>query len=516
MERQRPPATRRSLRASREAQANRKDTRGPNTGQIFYPSMAPDPTRTVELQLRLDQPDRRPREAQKARRRAQLRRKGALFAGALPLLLVAGFLISQSAGSGVNLTVADGDKPSASSQTATAAPGPGSTAGLGGASSESMTNPAPALAPDVTVTPPNLAPITTSTPGSTSTGTSTGSTGATASAAAALPMAAGSLVTWPSPLKNVLHDGGVSVALPDGRSLWLFGDTTQVDRTPYFFVTSSGGVTSLGSTRLTYARTSKNVPAEFLPRTAAERASGVTGSSYTAIWPTGATTVPGGDILISYAKYAVQMHPVSFTLESAGLYRYHYTGLAGLKQGKVATRIANGIWSAADGAVGSPVYAGGYVYFAECEGLHCYSLRTTPGSVTNKASYTWWTGSGWSTSRAARVAVKYGASLPAASPSISYLPAYGVYVTAGTATGHTSTTGELWVAPHPWGPWSKPIDYTLPNCPAYGCYSVQVHPLESTGGRIRVSYATSGVGPYVRVTDVPVKIASNGSAISLR
>jgi hypothetical protein len=503
-ERQRPPATRRSLRASTAErksgrEESRRDPRGPNTGQIFYPSMYQDPTRTAELQLRLDQPAapvRRPREAQRARRRAQLRRRGAILAGTLPLLVAVGFLVSQAAGGGVNLTITDGGRPSSSSEPDMVSPeGTGLAAG-GGAPSATGTGPAAVAAK--AVTPPVLAPNAT-----------------TKAAGPALPMAAGAAVTWPSPLHDVRHDGGVSVALPDGRSLWVFGDTTEVDSKPYFFVTSSGGVTSRGATKVAYARTAKNVPAEFLPRTAAERAA-QSANSYTAIWPTGATTVPGGDVLISYAKYAVQKSPQAFTLESAGLYRYHYTGLAGLKEGQVATRIAGGIWTGADGAVGSPVYSAGYVYFAECEGLHCYSLRAPAGSVTSKAAYTWWTGSGWSSSRTSRAAVSYGASLPAASPSIAYLPGYGVYVTAGTATGHTSSTGELWVAPHPWGPWSKPLDFALPNCPAAGCYSVQLHPLESTGGRIRVSYATAGTGPYVHVTDVPVKIATNGTKISLR
>ena len=44
------------------------------------------------------------------------------------------------------------------------------------------------------------------------------------------------------PLQNLIQDQGSTVALPDGRTLWLFADTAQLDRDPRFFVTSSAGI----------------------------------------------------------------------------------------------------------------------------------------------------------------------------------------------------------------------------------------------------------------------------------
>jgi hypothetical protein len=335
----------------------------------------------------------------------------------------------------------------------------------------------------------------------------------TAKAVPPLPFLLGQQVT--DPLHDVRHDQGNSVALPDGRSLWVFADTTQTTQAPYFFVTSSAAVSKRGSTALTWSTGPKRTPVEFLPRTAAEKAGQINGVSYTAVWPTGATKLPDGRIVIGYAKYLVKLQPTAtYTFVSAGLYSYRYGGVSSLRRGVQATRMADGIFTPGDGVIGSPVYSGGYVYFAQCADLECYSLRAPVSGLTSRTSYQWFTGSGWSPSRAARKAMAYGASRPGLTPSMAYLPALGVYATTGTAAGHTSGTGLIWVSKTPYGPWSKPLSFALPNCPVAGCYTLNLHPMESTSGRIRISYATAGVGPYVKVTDV--KVAIKGRSITAR
>jgi hypothetical protein len=87
---------------------------------------------------------------------------------------------------------------------------------------------------------------------------------------------------------------------------------------------------------------------------------------------------------------------------------------------------------------------------------------------------------------------------------------------ADTEAGSVSTTGQLWVSPNPWGPWSRAASFSFPRCPEPGCYGLNIHPSQSTSNLIRVSYATNGVGPFVRLYDVPVSIASDGSYVSVR
>ena len=57
----------------------------------------------------------------------------------------------------------------------------------------------------------------------------------------------------------------------------------------------------------------KGVPIEFLPRNPNERVGQQNGVRYNAVWPTGATRLPDGRIIIGYAKYDVQVPTNTFT-----------------------------------------------------------------------------------------------------------------------------------------------------------------------------------------------------------
>ena|SRR5690349_6965024 len=120
-----------------------------------------------------------------------------------------------------------------------------------------------------------------------------------------------------APLNNIHQDQGSSIALPDGRTLWIFADTFQLYTQPKFFITSSAGLTTRNSWQLSYSQ-SKGIPTEFLPRTPAERADNQAGDHYQAVWPTGSTELPDGRIIISYAKYRVLVKTQDFQFLGAG------------------------------------------------------------------------------------------------------------------------------------------------------------------------------------------------------
>ena len=319
------------------------------------------------------------------------------------------------------------------------------------------------------------------------------------------------------PLEHPIQDQGSSIALPDGRTLWLFADTAQLDRVPRFFVTSSAGIATGTDLRLRYLTDATGTPIEFLPRTPAERADQVAGVHYTAIWPTGATMLPDGRIMIAYAKYAVRLTPaVAFDFLAGGLFSYRYPGwstapgtsglLGAGPADRPANRFADDLWGPADGPIASPVYADGYVYFTRCPDRRCYSVRSPPALLADRTSYRWWTGSGWSPDVTRRARISVGSDVPGRNPSIGWSSALKLFVMADTTAGIPSTQGLLWVARHPWGPWSPAAPFDLPDCPRDGCYTLNVHPERSPPGTVRVSFATSGVGPYVRVVDVPVQV----------
>jgi hypothetical protein len=227
--------------------------------------------------------------------------------------------------------------------------------------------------------------------------------------------------------------------------------------------------------------------------------------------------LPDGRIIIAYAKYAVRMTPkVAFDFVAGGLFSYRYpgwntapgyTGLIGADSGdQPANRFADDIWTPADGPIASPVYADGYVYFSRCEKFRCYSVRSTVPDLADRSGYRWWTGSGWSPDAGRRARVVFGSDVPGRNPSVGWSKALGLFVMADTTGGIQSTEGLLWVARQPWGPWSKAAPFALPECPTGGCYTLNVHPDRSPPGTVRVSFATSGVGPFVRVVDVPVRV----------
>ena len=316
------------------------------------------------------------------------------------------------------------------------------------------------------------------------------------------------------PLGDIHQDQGTSIAVGGGKTLWIFADTFQLYNDPKFFITSSAGLINRNSWQLHYSKT-KNIPTEFLPRTAAERADRKDGDHYQAVWPTGSTQLPDGRIIISYAKYRVLVKQKDFEFLGAGLFEYRYRTPSAFAVGGHATRIASDLWTPDDGEVRSPIYADGYVYFNQCRELRCQSLRTTPDRLTDRTSYRWWTGTEWSSNRDQAQDIVLGTSHPGGNASVVRLRSGG-YAMADTEVGVVATSGQIWVAANPWGPWSPAASFAFPRCPAPGCYGLNIHPSQSTADYLRISYATNGVGPFVRVVDVPVWISPDSSAILVR
>ncbi len=317
-----------------------------------------------------------------------------------------------------------------------------------------------------------------------------------------------------APFSDIHQDQGSTIALPDGRTLWIFADTFQLYNEPRFFITSSAALSGRNPFQLTYSMTNA-LPTEFLPRTKVERDDHKVGDHYQAIWPTGSTLLPDGRIIISYAKYLVLLKQKDFKLMESGLFEFRYRGVNALVNGGRATRFAPGLWKAEDGEVRSPVYVDGHVYFNQCRDLRCVALRVTPDQLGQRGSYRWWTGSGWTSERSQAQNIIVGSSHPGGNASVVRLRS-GRYAMADTEVGAVATSGLLWVSPNPWGPWSPAAKFDFPRCPEPGCYGLNIHPSQSSDDQLRISYATNGVGPFVRVADVPVWISSDSSAILVR
>jgi hypothetical protein len=320
-----------------------------------------------------------------------------------------------------------------------------------------------------------------------------------------------------SAYEDLVADQGNSVPLPDGRMLWIFADTAQTTASPRFFVTSSAAVAERDGLSLRFLTDGAGRPVEFLPRTPAERRA-TTAEGYVAVWPTGATVLPDGRILVAYATYRVRSGPTRFEFLAGGLYAYTYRGAPAGAGGAVADepaeRVADGIWQPEDGPVASPVHAGQHVYLSRCDRKErrCYSVRVAVDRIAERDAYRWWTGTGWSPDRADRRPMRYGSDRPGRNPPTRPLPERGLYVVVDTPAGIPASTGLIWVARRPWGPWSPAARFALPGCGEQGCYTLNPHPEAAVPeGTLRVSYATAGSGPHVKVVDVPIEIGPDGS-----
>jgi len=417
---------------------------------------------------------------------------------ARPALLVSLIVVLSAVAGCVAITAASrsGDEPAGLS----AGPQPGASdpAGAGAAAGDAAAPSGP---------PPPAAPTVRPAPG-----------GAPGKAAPVGGMLFGAQLQGVPPLKDIRQDEGASVTLPDGRTLYLFADTLHLVTAPKFFATSSAAITEpQAPLRLDYASDPRGVPIEFLPRQPDERANQVNGDHYTAVWPTGATNLPDGRTIISYAKYDLIMKPFRMTFRGAGLYEYRYRDAARFRNGGIAHRIADDIWTPDVGAVGTPVFHEGNVYFTLCENLECYSLRVKPDAVADPGSYRWWTGGGWSSAKADRSPMQFGASRPGHNPSVVWVPAVDAFVMADTEAGDVAPSGLLWVAPNPWGPWSVPAAVGLTRCSSGGCYGLNVQAGQSTSRTIRISYSpvmVDRVGPYVYLIDQLVRVTNGGRRLT--
>jgi hypothetical protein len=314
----------------------------------------------------------------------------------------------------------------------------------------------------------------------------------------------------PAPLDDVLQDQGTPITLPDGRTMWIFADTADVFTAPGIFLTSSAAFTEPAAPNdLHFVLGPDGKPSELLPRTAAEQPTSK--AEYDGVWPMGATRLPDGRILISYSKYHVTLATLDMRFVASGLFEYRYPGFPNLTAPVSAARIADDLWTAADGPVNSPVYANGFVYFVNCAGGGgCYSLRATPAGMTERSAYEWWTGSAWSRSKADRRPMTFGgpsvgAKAPGRSPAVAWVPQLGAYAMSDTVLGAATTNGLLWLASRPQGPWSEPIEYPLTNCGVRSCYLPNLQPQASTATSLRIAYSSGGRwGPVIWTMDVPV------------
>ena len=307
------------------------------------------------------------------------------------------------------------------------------------------------------------------------------------------------------------QDTGISVALPNGHDLWIFGDSSLFIAT----TDQSGATTGSGRTGKTGKGHRPSVrapsllkdikpfgvpvgtttPLQIVPAPSDTRmpdGSGractrANGALYAARWPTGAALLDTQTLYVSYTDVCVTS-PTAATVEGWGFVTY------GLRGGRVRTQTfdvfppaTNGAALPPDRAYGSPVVANGQLTLFASQ---CTSL---PAACTSGSVWTTTVSSGVAAMRVATNYVSHPAVTDGTVPWTPFGATVAAYPSGLRLIEQTSTNGTFTVfsSAAPTGPWTAGYSGTLPGCsttPQGFCYSFIAHPELSTGTGMVVSY----------------------------
>jgi len=328
------------------------------------------------------------------------------------------------------------------------------------------------------------------------------------------------------------RDAGISVALPNGRELWIFGDTSS------FSASSSASSAFIGGSTAARGRyipgqsptalrdvqpagsgiaSANKAPAQFIPTpsdTYMPDGSGractpANGAVYTARWPTGATLLDDQtQLFVTYTDVCVTS-ATDFTVEGWGFLVYSWKG-SRIKTGPVDVfpPAPSGAALSPSRSYASPIVANGEVtmFTSQCTQLY---IACSSGTVT-------------ATTVADNLIALATPSSYVGQPAVVQAPAKWTPVNVTVAsypTGlrlieQTSIGGTFVVfsSTSPTGPWHPFVTGVLPGCsttPRGFCYAFVGHPELGSNTSLIISYfkpdspENANVG-HVDLASVPV------------
>ena len=307
------------------------------------------------------------------------------------------------------------------------------------------------------------------------------------------------------------RDAGISVGLPRGRDLWIFGDTSSFSANATQSNAFIGGSTAAAG-RYIPGRTPSVLqdikpagslsarpnapPAQFIPTptdTVMPDGSGractsATGVVYAARWPTGAALLDNPvNLLVTYIDVCVTT-PTDFVVEGWGWMIYNW------RQGRIKTGpidvfppATNGAPLPSDRAYQSPIVANGQVtlFTSDCSHLFIACTSGTVGATTMA-----------DTAMTMAIPASYGGQPAVTDGTAPWAPvnvsvaAYpgGLRLIEQTSIGGTFL---VFTSATPTGPWHPIYSGTLPGCsttPRGFCYAFVGHPELGSNSNLVVSY----------------------------
>jgi hypothetical protein len=327
--------------------------------------------------------------------------------------------------------------------------------------------------------------------------------------------------TYETATRSVSRDGGISVALPDGRALWLFGDTGIYERTPggpwnetKFIDGSTAMMTRFtrgavpSGSELPFAEPARFLPVPddvYLPDGSGQPCNSDT-AAFAARWPVGATLFDADHAIVTYSIDCVTSTNGVASVQAEGwgyvLYNWH-TGQFDAGPTDVFLPAPSGALYPPARVYVSPQVANGRITF--------YSMECTKPVVTCLE------GQVWSTTMPATLAAmsdpaSYQTTPLATDGKTAWTPlsvSVGRYGEGLRLVELTGITGgyRIFTAPKAEGPWHLARTGALPGCPSPTgyCIALEGHPELSTATRTFVSYKQPDVEPggHVVVSSLP-------------
>jgi hypothetical protein len=309
------------------------------------------------------------------------------------------------------------------------------------------------------------------------------------------------------PYAQVDRDGGVSVRLSDGSTLWLFGDTGEKDAAGNlkYFVFGTAAWAAPGQPAVT-RDVATTQPVRFV--TPVQSLGCTADKPNQAMWPLSA--VADGNTVIAFMEN-VCVGDAGADSRGIAVVKWQYDP-ANPPNGQpvVGTVVNQQLRPTRTYGMAAVIDPSDHLLYAyTCEGPPdggwpdqygpCRIARVAPNQAEVLGAYQYWNGSTWVADQSAAAAITMppspsGVDHPVASVSVTYDDVHDVFVMVYSPWPGFTDRVVVRAATSPEGPWTPPMEVVLPGCndsvggTGFYCYAGSAQPQFSSPGLLGIGY----------------------------
>lgn len=282
------------------------------------------------------------------------------------------------------------------------------------------------------------------------------------------------------PLHLMERDGGISVELTDGSTLWFFGDTTNTSVS--YFVNNTAAWASADA-----PTTTRDVAAARPVLFAAPPPGTCTGADFgdAALWPESAVALPQEDgtdrVVVVMSKVCVGDNWLDIETVGFAVVEYRYDPADPPIDDPIRGEVTQPHLADADAGYGRALLhePDGFLYGYEC-GTYpddwgpCHVGRVRPEQVTDPTAWRYWNGGDWTDPRswspnetAAQAMQLPGdpeTALPVAAFAVTYDEVFDTHLMVYSPWPGFCNVLAIRASDTPVGPWTDAVEITFPGC----------------------------------------------------